>query len=172
MLGCGGLRRTRLTFSHGVGYVVKGGKVKGAGLVSTICCLSFYGDTAGPVSSRGVQRRRSFFILRNFCRARNNSPRRICYKLGHQRGGRFGQGGGRCAHLSSRVKLVPLIVISPTSALLVTKKDRREEHFVSIIVSRFSQRCLSTLVHCGGTLIRHGALLGTRLRPSRRLVGM
>lgn len=172
VLGCGGLRRTRLRFSPGVGYFVKRGNVKGAGLLSTICCLSFYGDTAGPVSSRGVHRRKRFFMVRNFCRASRNRPRRMCYKLGHHRGGRFGQGGGRCGHLSSRVNFVPLMVISPTSTRLVTKNDSKHHHFVSIIVSRCSGRCLSTLVHCGGTLARHGTLLGSRRRFSRRLVLM
>lgn len=169
VLGCGGLRRMRLGFSTGLGYFFKLGKVKGAGLLSTICFLSFYGDTNGPVSSRGVQRRRSFFMVRKFCRTPSNAPRRVCYNVGHHTGGRFGHGGGRCDHLSSRVNFLPLIVISPTSSRLVTKKDSRHHHFVSIIVSRCSGRCLRTLVHCGGTLTRHGALLGDRLPMRRRL---
>lgn len=167
VLGCGGLRRIRLSFSPGLGYFFKRGNVKGAGLLSTICFLSFYGDTNGPVSSRGVYRSTSFFIVRKFCRTTSKAPRRVCYNVGEHRGGRFGQGGGRCAHLSSRVNFLPLIVISPTSSRLVTKNDSRHQHFVSIIVSRCSGRCLSTLVQCGGTLIRQGALLGDR-RPIRR----
>lgn len=169
VLGCGGLRRIRVSFSTGLGYFFNRGNVKGAGLLSTICFLSFYGDSNGPVSSRGVHRRRSFFIVRNFCRTRSKAPRRVCYKVGHHSGGRFGQGGGRCNHFSSRVNFLPLIVISPTSSRLVTKKDRRHHHFVSIIVSRCSGRCLSTLVQCGGTLTRHGALLGDRFPIRRRL---
>ncbi len=172
ILGCGGVTRTRLSFSPGVGYFVNRGKRKGAGILSTICFLSFYGDSAGSISSVGVQRRRRFFVLRKRCRRRSKSLRRICYKLGHGRGGHFGQGGGRCGHLSRRVNLVPLILMSPTSTRLVLKKDRRHHEFVSVIVIRCSRSCLRTLMHCGGTLLRHGILLGRRRRPSTRLVDL
>ncbi len=170
VLGCGGVRRTSLRFSPGIGYFVKRGKVKGAGLLSTVCCLSFYGDSSGPVSSRIVHRSDSFFIIRKLCRSRRNARRSVCYNVGHQRGGAFGHGGGTCRHFSRRMNFVPLIVISPSSNRLVLKNDRRHHQFVSITVSRRSGRCLTRLVGCSGTLRRHGTLLGRRRRPSTRLL--
>lgn len=161
MLGCGGVLRTRISFSPRVGYFFKGGKVKGAGLLSTIRCLSFYGDRVGAPSSRLVGGNRSVYILRNGCSCRKHR-RRVFYTVHHQRQGRFGQGGGRCSGLSRRVNLLPLIVISPTSSRLVRNKDRRHHHFLSIVVSRRSGPCLRTLVRCGGTLLRQGSLLGSR----------
>ncbi len=171
LLGCHGVISTSLHFSRGFGYFLNSGNVNGAGLLSTVCCLSVAGDRLGTVSSRLVRRSTRIFVVQNSCRS-GNVRFRISTTIGQQRGGHFSCSNGSCPQVSSRVNHVPTILISPTSRRLVTRNDRRHEHFISSIVSRCSQLCLRTLIHCGRTLRSHGSLLGRSRVPSTAVLSV
>lgn len=160
LLGFGGVRRTRLTLYQNIGYLMNSGKTNGAGIVSTICCLSVYGSSLPVASKRDVHRNTSFFLTRKRCLASKKGDRGVIYSFSHGNNGILGHGNGRCRQLSSRIKLIPTIVMSPTSDTLVDSTTSRQHHCLGTFVSRLSQDCLTTIVHCGTILTRHGQLLG------------
>ena len=137
-------------------------------LLDAIYFLSFCKSHSNPIDSQNILHDTDFFMLQGKYLVDENEEEIYCGMKRKQKK-QFKRNKKEYERLSDHIGLLPLVLVSPDDAILISEGSDERRKFVDGVISQYNKPYLQTLLQYNNALKQRNALLKSELSVDKTL---
>ena len=147
-----------LVFSPKINCFIGNNGMGKTNLLDAIYFLSFCKSHSNSIDSQNIKHDSEFFMLHGKYEINNNSEEIYCGMKARQKK-QFKRNKKEYEKLSDHIGLLPLVLVSPDDAMLISEGSEERRKFVDGVISQFNKNYLTQLLQYNNALKQRNALL-------------
>jgi len=128
-------------------------------LLDAIYFLSFCKSAGNPVDSQNIRHDQDFYVIQGFYEAPDGSPEEIYSGMKRRQKKQFKRNKKEYTRLSDHIGFLPLVMISPADADLISGGSDERRKFMDIVISQYDKEYLDALIRYNKALQQRNTLL-------------
>lgn len=138
-------------------------------LLDAIYYLSFCKSSSNPIDSQNIRHEQDFFMIQGVYETENLTPEEVyCgFKRGQKK--QFKRNKKEYSKLSDHIGIVPLIMVSPSDADLISGGSDERRKFMDVVISQYDKEYLNALIKYNKALAHRNTLLKSEREPEEEL---
>ncbi len=138
-------------------------------LLDAIYYLSFCKSSSNPIDSQNIRHEQDFFMIQGVYETEDLTPEEVyCgFKRGQKK--QFKRNKKEYSKLSDHIGIVPLIMVSPSDADLISGGSDERRKFMDVVISQYDKEYLNALIRYNKALAHRNTLLKSEREPEDEL---
>lgn len=157
-----------LQFSSKINCFIGDNGMGKTNILDAIYYLSFCKSHLSPVDSQNINHEADFFMIQGKYTVKNNAEEITCSMKRRQKK-QFKRNKKEYERLSDHIGLLPLVLVSPDDAGLITEGSEERRKFMDGVISQYDHTYLEYLLGYNNALQQRNALLKQESRPEPAL---
>ncbi|KAA6347701.1 DNA replication and repair protein RecF [termite gut metagenome] len=153
------IEQAELSFSTKLNCFVGLNGMGKTNLLDAVHFLSFCKSAGSSIDSQNIRHEEDFFVIQGFYEMENGSTEEIYCGLKRRQKKRFKRNKKEYERLSEHIGLLPLVMVSPKDAELISGGSEERRHFMDIVISQYDKGYLNALIRYNKALIQRNTLL-------------
>lgn len=153
-----------LCFSPNVNCFLGNNGMGKTNLLDAIYYLSFCKSFSNVVDSQNIRHGEDFFIIQGFYDLDGKEEEFYCGMKRRQKK-QFKRNKKEYERLSDHIGFIPLVMVSPTDADLISGGSEERRRFVDLVISQSDKEYLDALIRYNKALVQRNALLKGEAEP-------
>ena len=164
------ISQAELTFSPKINcFIGHNGEGK-TNMLDAVYFLSFCKSATNAIDSQNVRHGEEFFMLQGDYVHESGENEEIYCGLKLKQKKRFKRNKKEYKKLSEHIGLIPLILVSPSDAELISGGSEERRRFMDMVISQYDHEYLEALVRYGKALAQRNVLLKQEDEPDEELM--
>lgn len=156
------INEAELVFSPKINCFIGDNGMGKTNLLDAIYFLSFCKSHSNPIDSQNILHDTDFFMLQGKYLVDENEEEIYCGMKRKQKK-QFKRNKKEYERLSDHIGLLPLVLVSPDDAILISEGSDERRKFVDGVISQYNKPYLQTLLQYNNALKQRNALLKSEL---------
>jgi DNA replication and repair protein RecF len=152
------IREAELTFSPKINCFIGDNGMGKTNILDALYFLSFCKSFSNAIDSQNIEHEADFFML-NGRYTVNETVEEIYCGMKRKQKKQFKRNKKEYERLSGHIGLLPLVIISPDDAMLISEGSDERRKFVDGVISQFNHSYLQQLLQYNNALRQRNALL-------------
>jgi DNA replication and repair protein RecF len=152
------IQETELIFSPKINCFIGNNGMGKTNLLDAIYFLSFCKSHSNSIDSQNILHNSEFFMLQGKYEIGDSIEEIYCGMKARQKK-QFKRNKKEYERLSEHIGLLPLVLVSPDDAMLITEGSEERRKFVDGVISQFNKSYLNQLLQYNNALKQRNALL-------------
>ncbi len=152
------ISEAELIFSSKINCFIGDNGMGKTNLLDAIYFLSFCKSHSNPIDSQNIFHDTEFFLLQGKYTVNENEEEIYCGMKRKQKK-QFKRNKKEYERLSDHIGLLPLVLVSPDDAVLISEGSEERRKFVDGVISQYNKQYLHTLMQYNNALKQRNALL-------------
>lgn len=138
-------------------------------LLDAIYYLSFCKSSSNPIDSQNIRHEQDFFMIQGVYETEDLTPEEVyCgFKRGQKK--QFKRNKKEYSKLSDHIGIIPLIMVSPSDADLISGGSGERRKFMDVVISQYDKEYLNALIRYNKALAHRNTLLKSEREPEEEL---
>ena len=159
-----------LTFSPKMNcFIGRNGEGK-TNMLDAVYFLSFCKSVSNAVDSQNIRHGEDFFMLQGEYEHESGEAEEIYCGLKRRQKKQFKRNKKEYKRLSEHIGLVPLILVSPGDAELISGGSEERRRFMDMVIAQYDHEYLDALVRYNKALLQRNVLLKQEEEPDEELI--
>jgi len=154
------IAEAELAFSPKINCFIGDNGMGKTNLLDAIYYLSFCKSHSNPIDSQNILHEADFFMLTGKYTV-NSTPEEIYCGMKRKQKKQFKRNKKEYERLSDHIGLLPLVMVSPDDAVLISEGSEERRKFIDGVISQFNHTYLQKLLQYNNALKQRNALLKT-----------
>lgn len=164
------ISQAELTFSPKINcFIGHNGEGK-TNMLDAVYFLSFCKSATNAIDSQNVRHGEEFFMLQGDYVHESGENEEIYCGLKLKQKKRFKRNKKEYKKLSEHIGLIPMILVSPSDAELISGGSEERRRFMDMVISQYDHEYLEALVRYGKALAQRNVLLKQEDEPDEELM--
>ena len=117
-------------------------------LLDAVYFLSFCKSATNSVDSQNIRHGEDFFMLQGEYEHESGEPEEVYCGLKRKQKKRFKRNKKEYKRLSEHIGLVPVVLVSPADADLISGGSEERRRFMDVVISQYDKEYLEALILC------------------------
>ncbi len=152
------IAEAELAFSPKINCFIGDNGMGKTNLLDAIYYLSFCKSHSNPIDSQNILHEADFFMLTGKYTV-NSTPEEIYCGMKRKQKKQFKRNKKEYERLSDHIGLLPLVMVSPDDAVLISEGSEERRKFIDGVISQFNHTYLQKLLQYNNALKQRNALL-------------
>ncbi len=152
------IAEAELAFSPKINCFIGDNGMGKTNLLDAIYFLSFCKSHSNPIDSQNILHEADFFMLTGKYTV-NSTPEEIYCGMKRKQKKQFKRNKKEYERLSDHIGLLPLVMVSPDDAVLISEGSEERRKFIDGVISQFNHTYLQKLLQYNNALKQRNALL-------------
>lgn len=166
------LEQVELSFSRKMNCIIGKNGMGKTNLLDAVYYLSFCKSATNPIDSQNICHGQEFFVIQGFYETDLQEPEEIYCGLKRKQKKQFKRNKKEYTRLSDHIGLVPLVLVSPADALLISGGSEERRRFMDVVISQFDREYLDALIRYNKALQQRNVLLKSEVEPDAELMAV
>ena len=166
------LEQTELDFSRKMNCIIGKNGVGKTNLLDAVYYLSFCKSSTNPIDSHNILHDADFFVLQGYYENDKGELDEIYCGLKKKQKKRFKRNKKEYERLSEHIGLIPLVLVSPADAILISGGSEERRRFMDVVISQFDKSYLEALIRYNKALMQRNSLLKAEHEPDDELMSV
>lgn len=162
------INEAELIFSPGINCFIGDNGMGKTNLLDAIYYLSFCKSHSNPIDSQNILHESEFFLLQGKYIVDDNEEEIYCGMKRKQKK-QFKRNKKEYERISDHIGLLPLVLVSPDDAVLISEGSDERRKFVDGVISQNNKLYLQTLLQYNNALKQRNALLKSEINADETL---
>ncbi|KAA6329698.1 DNA replication and repair protein RecF, partial [termite gut metagenome] len=128
-------------------------------LLDAIYFLSFCKSANTSIDIQNIRHEQDFFVIQGSYETENGLPEEIYCGLKRRHKKRFKRNKKEYERLSEHIGFLPLVMVSPSDAELISGGSEERRRFMDIVISQYDKEYLDALIRYNKALVQRNVLL-------------
>lgn len=141
-------------------------------LLDAVYYLSFCKSALNPIDSQNIKHEEDFFMLQGFYQTLLEDNEEVYCGLKRRQKKQFKRNKKEYSRLSDHIGLIPLVMISPADALLLSGGSEERRRFMDQVISQYDKEYLEALIRYNKAMTQRNTLLKQELEPDADVLSL
>lgn len=166
------LEQVELTFSPKLNCFIGQNGMGKTNLLDAVYYLSFCKSASNPIDSQNIRHDQDFFMIQGEYGMENATSEEVYCGLKRRQKKQFKRGKKEYQRLSDHIGFLPLVLVSPDDAVLISGGSEERRRFMDMVISQYDKEYLEALIKYNKALLQRNALLKTETIVDAELFGV
>ena len=166
------LEQVELDFSPKINCFIGQNGMGKTNLLDAVYYLSFCKSTGNPIDSQNIMHDQDFFMLQGRYQNDGGESEEVYCGLKRKQKKQFKRNKKEYSRLSDHIGLIPLVMVSPADAELISGGSEERRRFMDVVISQYDKEYLDTLIRYNKALLQRNTLLKAETEPDEELLAV
>lgn len=166
------LEEVETNFSPKMNCIIGKNGMGKTNLMDAVYYLSFCKSSTNPIDSHNIRHESDFFVIQGFYENENHEPEEVYCGLKRKQKKQFKRNKKEYTRLSDHIGLIPLVMVSPSDAILISGGSEERRRFMDVVISQFDREYLDSLIRYNKALLQRNTLLKADIEPDPELISV
>ena len=153
------LEQVELDFSDKMNCFIGQNGMGKTNLLDAVYYLSFCKSATNPIDSQNMMHHQDFFVIQGFYETEMGDTEEIYCGMKRRQKKQFKRNKKEYTRLSDHIGFVPLVMVSPSDAELISGGSEERRRFMDVVISQYDKEYLEALIRYNKALQQRNTLL-------------
>ena len=153
------LEQVELDFSAKMNCFIGQNGMGKTNLLDAVYYLSFCKSATNPIDSQNMMHHQDFFVIQGFYETEMGDTEEIYCGMKRRQKKLFKRNKKEYTRLSDHIGFVPLVMVSPSDAELISGGSEERRRFMDVVISQYDKEYLEALIRYNKALQQRNTLL-------------
>lgn len=164
------LEQVELDFSPKMNCFIGQNGMGKTNLLDAVYYLSFCKSAGNPIDSQNMMHNQEFFVIQGFYETESGDLEEVYCGMKRRQKKQFKRNKKEYSRLSDHIGFIPLVMVSPSDAELISGGSEERRRFMDIVISQYDKEYLETLIRYNKALQQRNTLLKAESNPDEELI--
>lgn len=164
------LEQVELDFSPKMNCFIGQNGMGKTNLLDAVYYLSFCKSAGNPIDSQNMMHNQEFFVIQGFYETESGDLEEVYCGMKRRQKKLFKRNKKEYSRLSDHIGFIPLVMVSPSDAELISGGSEERRRFMDIVISQYDKEYLETLIRYNKALQQRNTLLKAESDPDEELI--
>ncbi|MBQ7349297.1 MAG: DNA replication and repair protein RecF [Bacteroides sp.] len=164
------LEQVELDFSPKMNCFIGQNGMGKTNLLDAVYYLSFCKSAGNPIDSQNMMHNQEFFVIQGFYETESGDLEEVYCGMKRRQKKQFKRNKKEYSRLSDHIGFIPLVMVSPSDAELISGGSEERRRFMDIVISQYDKEYLETLIRYNKALQQRNTLLKAESDPDEELI--
>ena len=164
------LEQVELDFSPKMNCFIGQNGMGKTNLLDAVYYLSFCKSAGNPIDSQNMMHNQEFFVIQGFYETESGDLEEVYCGMKRRQKKLFKRNKKEYSRLSDHIGFIPLVMVSPSDAELISGGSEERRRFMDIVISQYDKEYLETLIRYNKALQQRNTLLKAESDPDEELM--
>ena len=166
------LEQVELDFSPKVNCFIGQNGMGKTNLLDAVYYLSFCKSAANAIDSQNITHHQEFFVIQGAYLTDSGDMEEVYCGLKRKQKKQFKRNKKEYSRLSDHIGLIPLVMVSPADAELISGGSEERRRFMDVVISQYDKEYLEALIRYNKALMQRNTLLKAEMEPDEELMNV
>lgn len=166
------LEQVELDFSSKMNCFIGQNGMGKTNLLDAVYYLSFCKSATNPIDSQNIMHEQDFFMLQGTYQTDGDDLEEVYCGLKRRQKKQFKRNKKEYTRLSDHIGLIPLVMVSPSDADLISGGSEERRRFMDVVISQYDKEYLDALIRYNKAMSQRNVLLKGEQEPDGELMSV
>ncbi len=166
------LEQVELDFSPKMNCFIGQNGMGKTNLLDAVYYLSFCKSAGNPIDSQNMMHNQDFFVIQGSYLSDEDEPVEVYCGMKRRQKKVFKCNKKEYSRLSDHIGLIPLVMVSPADAELISGGSEERRRFMDVVISQYDKEYLEALIRYNKALVQRNTLLKGEMEPDAELMSV
>lgn len=166
------LEQVDLAFSPNMNCFIGQNGMGKTNLLDAVYYLSFCKSATNPIDSQNMMHNQDFFVIQGFYQTELGDMEEVYCGMKRRQKKMFKRNKKEYSRLSDHIGFVPLVMVSPSDAELISGGSEERRRFMDVVISQYDKEYLEALIRYNKALQQRNTLLKAEQEPDEELLSV